>query len=67
VNNFEVADAHFVTDVLAVGGDRIDATTGERLQTVARVPRWRGNPLDVVRIIRKVRPEEALARHMRIA
>ena len=55
-----IANIWYAEDALAWHLDRVGASAGERRTTYARVARWRDeNPLDVVRIIRRIRAEEA--------
>ena len=55
-----IAAVAYAEDALAWHFDRISATTQERTDTLDRVRRWRAdNPLDVVRIIRRIRLQEA--------
>lgn len=55
-----IANTWYAEDALAWHLDRIGASADERRTTYARVARWRDeNPLDVVRIIRRIRAEEA--------
>jgi len=54
-----IANVWYAEDALAWHLDRVGADAGERRTTYARVARWREeNPLDVVRIIRRIRAEE---------
>jgi dual specificity phosphatase 3 len=55
-----IANTWYAEDALAWHLDRVGASAAERHTTYARVARWREeNPLDVVRIIRRIRAEEA--------
>ena len=55
-----IANIWYAEDALAWHLDRVGASAAERRTTYARVARWREeNPLDVVRIIRRIRAEEA--------
>jgi hypothetical protein len=55
-----IAAIAYAEDALAWHLDRIDATPEQREETLAQVRDWFvRNPIDVVRIIRKIRVEEA--------
>src|SRR4051794_18237209 len=55
-----IANIWYAEDALAWHLDRVGASATERRTTYARVARWREeNPLDVVRIIRRIRAKEA--------
>jgi hypothetical protein len=55
-----IANIWYAEDALAWHLDRVGAGAGERRTTYARLARWRQeNPLDVVRIIRRIRDELA--------
>ena len=55
-----IAHIWYAEDALAWHFDRTAASAPERRDTLARVSRWRDqNPLDVVRIIRGIRAQEA--------
>jgi len=55
-----IANVWYAEDALEWHFDRTSASASQRRATLARVARWREeNPLDVVRIIRRIRAEEA--------
>ncbi|WP_156391567.1 MULTISPECIES: hypothetical protein [unclassified Nocardioides] len=54
------ANIWYAEDALAWHFERTGATRAERATVLARVAQWRAeNPLDVVRIIRSIRLQEA--------